>query len=113
MKKIICARCEEEKEHYALGLCKKCYRWKRLHSEGKICEGCEIKRVTDNAQLCKSCIQLGIRGKLVKRIRTGSGRELYLKWVDGKWKLLHPSLYEAEQIRKDLLSQLAIIHEKT
>jgi len=115
MKKIICAKCEEEKEHHSRGLCRECYDWERTHSQNKICEGCEKQRVTNKAKfgLCKRCIQLGLRNKLIKTLKTGSGKELRVRWEDGRWVLLHLSSYEAEQIRRDLAAQLVIVHQKT
>jgi len=111
MKKVICLKCEEEKEHHSKNLCRQCYDWERNRSQNKSCEGCQ-KTVTNDSRLCKSCCQKARLGTLTKKIKSGTGQELWVKWEDGRWTLLHPSSYEAEQIRRDLASQLVVVHQK-
>lgn len=99
-------------KHHAKGLCREHYDQERYYSKDKnLCEGCGENYVGRTKRLCKSCIQKGIKGKLLKQITTGSGLRLWVKFDYEKkiWKPLsgYRNLREAELIRQDLITKFA------
>lgn len=112
---MACKICQ--KKHYAKGLCKKHYfqdyRKKSRYSLNKVCSGTcyPPNKIMDASILCRRCIQLALRNRLVKQVRTQSGATVFMRWDNKRkvWRAMGLNISDANKVMEDLIQQQNLI----